>query len=247
MKSHKVSTHTHTTNSVTSKRRASAQRHGAAIAARNELARDLTPGFRDRLIASLDRAGVPARGRMTYVASLTYRAVQTVSRWLDPHRPGLPDLESCARLCQSLGRSSDWLLGLAASADGNAMGEAGAAAAEFRWMKEVSVALRSACAACETLQMSGDEMAPQIRDGDMMFIDRSADQLAGNGIYALEVDGRLMVRRVESQVGSGLIFKCENQGYADYVLKDAAAAKRMGLRVIGKVKAAVSVAQFWQR
>ena len=67
---------------------------------------DLTPGFRDRLIESLNEVGVPARGRMAYVASLTDRAVQTVSRWLDPREPGLPDLESCARLCDGLGRNS---------------------------------------------------------------------------------------------------------------------------------------------
>ena len=74
---------------------------------------NLTPGFRDRLIESLNEVGVPARGRMAYVASLTGRAVQTVSRWLDPREPGLPDLESCARLCDGLGRTSDWMLGLA--------------------------------------------------------------------------------------------------------------------------------------
>lgn len=204
----------------------------------------LAPDFRDRLIESLDRVGVPVRGRPSYVASLTRRAVQTVSRWLDPDRPGLPDLESCARLCDGLGRSSDWMLGL--SETPKAVDAAhDLSVVEVGWVSEVFVALRSACRTCETLRMAGDEMAPQIEDGDLMFVDLAADRLVGNGIYALELGGRFMVRRVESRLDAGLVFKCEKPGYADCVVDDAAAAERMGLRVIGKVRGAVGVTRFW--
>lgn len=95
--------------------------------------------------------------------------------------------------------------------------------------------------------MAGDEMAPQIQDGDLMFVDRAAHQLVGNGIYALELGGRFMVRRVESRLGVGLVLKCEKPGYADCVVKDAVAAKRMGLRFIGKVRGTVGVARFWRQ
>jgi phage repressor protein C with HTH and peptisase S24 domain len=95
------------------------------------------------------------------------------------------------------------------------------------------------------MRMAGDEMVPLICDGDLLFVDRAADRFAGNGIYALEVDKRLMVRRVESRLGAGLVVKCENEGYQESVVKDAAAAKRAGLRVIGKVRGAVGVARFW--
>ena len=206
---------------------------------------DLTPGFRDRLIASLDQAGVPPRARMAYVASLTYRAVQTVSRWLDPNRPGLPDLESCARLCEGLGRSSDWMLGLVLEPCQSAWAGAAASADEETWAREVFDALHGDTNDCGVVRMAGDEMAPLICDGDLMFVDRSAARLAGNGIYALEVDGRLVVRRIESRLGTGLVVKCENPGYQEYALKNAAAAKRAGLRVIGKVRGAVGVARFW--
>jgi hypothetical protein len=49
--------------------------------------RDLLPGVRARLNERLDHVGIPLRGRLTYVAVLTYRAVQTVSRWFEPERP----------------------------------------------------------------------------------------------------------------------------------------------------------------
>jgi Peptidase S24-like len=216
-------------------------------ATRSESALVLTAAFRDRLIESLDQAGVPVRGRVSYVAALTCRAVQTVSRWLDPDRPGLPDIESCARLCDGLGRSSDWILGLSKAQSGYDKAGAALSAEEVGWASEAFGALRSVCRACETLRMAGDEMAPQIQDGDLMFVDRAADQLVGNGIYALELGGRFMVRRVESRLGEGLVFKCEKPGYADCVVKDAAAARHMGLRVIGKVRGAVGVARFWRQ
>jgi hypothetical protein len=56
-----------------------------------------------------------------------------------------------------------------------------------------------------------------------------------------------MVRRVESRVGAGLVLKCEKSGYVDCVVKDDAAARRLGLRVIGKVRGAVGVARFWRQ
>lgn len=206
---------------------------------------DLMPGFRQRLIKRLDQVGVPARGRMAYVASLTYRAVQTVSRWLDERQPGLPDMESCARLCEGLGCSADWMMGLSnrgACVDALDGGEANL---ETAWVRDVFGSLRGDSVACEARRMAGDEMAPRIQDGDLMFIDRATDKLTGNGLYLLEVDGRVIVRRVESRLGAGLVFKCENAAYEDCVVKDAAAAKRMGLRVIGRVSGAVGVARFW--
>ena len=207
---------------------------------------NLTPGFRDRLIESLNEVGVPARGRMAYVASLTDRAVQTVSRWLDPREPGLPDLESCARLCEGLGRSSDWMLGFADETWQADAAQSAAWPAEVAWAREAFDALRQGSGAGEIMRMTGDEMAPLICDGDLMFVDGSANRFAGNGIYALELDGRWMVRRVDSRLGTGLVFKCDNERYPERVVKDAAAARRLGLRVIGKVRAAIGVTHFWQ-
>jgi Peptidase S24-like len=247
MTSHKVSSRVLVARPVTDNHHSSVQAKTHNAATRSERPLVLTPVFRDRLIETLDQVGVPVRGRLSYVASLTCRAVQTVSRWLDPDRPGLPDIESCARLCDGLGRSSDWMLGLTEAPSGYDQAGATLSAAEVGWTIEAFGALRGTCRTCETMRMAGDEMAPQIHDGDLMFVDRAADHLVGNGIYALELCGRFMVRRVENRLGAGLLLKCEKPGYADCVVKDAAAAKRMGLRVIGKVKGAVSVARFWRQ
>ncbi len=203
---------------------------------------DLTPGFRDRLISSLDEVGIPPRGRMAYVSALTCRAAQTVSRWLDPRNPGLPDLESCTRLCDGLGRNSDWMLGLAQEPSGRDASVDTRTLPGFERVREMFDALRGDSATCDVVRMMGDEMAPRILDGDLMFVDRSADRIAGNGIYALQIDGRLTVRRVESRLGTGLVFKCENPAYEDQIVKDAAGVKRVGLRVVGKVRGTIGQA-----
>ena len=117
----------------------------------------LTPGFRDRLIASLGEVGIPTRGRMAYVASLTERAAQTVSRWFDPRAPGLPDLASYARLCEGLGRSSDWMLGLSnVPQQGGAEGS-GILPSELAWAQGIFADLRRGAASGEVVRMSGDE------------------------------------------------------------------------------------------
>lgn len=247
MTSHKVSSKVRAKTPFTESHHSSVRKNPHTTGTRSGRPLVLTPVFRARLIESLDQVGVPARGRMAYVASLTCRAVQTVSRWLDPDRPGLPDIESCARLCDGLGRSSDWMLGLSEAPHGLDTANRSLSAAEAGWISDAFGALRSACRACETWRMAGDEMAPQIQDGDLMFVDRAADRLVGNGIYALELGGRFMVRRVESRVGAGLVLKCEKSGYVDCVVKDDAAARRLGLRVIGKVRGAVGVARFWRQ
>lgn len=205
----------------------------------------LQPGLRDRLIESLDHVGIPVRARQAYVSSLTSRAAQTVSRWLDADRPGLPDLESCARLCEGLGRSSDWLLGLSSQASGVAPGSS-LSSAEIEWAWDVLREMRGESPNCDVMRMRGDEMSPTIRDGDLMFVDRSSDRVQGNGIYALELGERMVVRRVEAGLGSGLVLKCEQAGYRTQALKDAAAIRRVGLRVVGKVQGAVGVTRFWR-
>lgn len=54
-----------------------------------------------------------------------------------------------------------------------------------------------------------------------------------------------MVRHVENRIGQGVVLSCENPAYAECVVKDAAAARRMGLRVAGKVTGIIRTVHFW--
>lgn len=205
----------------------------------------LNSGFRERLVGRLDEAGIPAHARTAYLAALTERAAQTVSRWLDLKRPGLPDLASFDRLCRVLACSADWLLALPQPPTGRGPKRATAAMhSEPRLIHSALELLGEMMRLfddCEPTRMSGDEMAPRIHDGDLVFVDRTVVSLAGNGIYVIELDGRVMIRTVESRIGTGLVFRCENDAYEDNVIKDAAAARRMGLRVLGRVNGAIGL------
>lgn len=219
------------------------RRRREAVASDGAPRLDLQPAVRDRLILRLDRLGLPARGRLSYVAALTGRAVQSVSRWFDPQRPGLPDVASLARLCDGLGCSADWVLGLT-SAGAESPELMNASASERQWAGELLARLRRALGACEPMQMIGDEMAPSIHDGDMLFFDRSHDRLSANGLYVIKIDGRIIVRRVENRIGTGIVFKCDNPAYEDYAVCDVETARNLGLCVLGKIYAAVGVSMF---
>ena len=94
------------------------------------------------------------------------------------------------------------------------------------------------------MRMVGDEMAPRIRDGDMLFVNSAIDRLAGNGIYVLEIDGRVLIRDVEHRIGTGLVFRCANPHYKESTVRDFAAVERIGLRVLGMVVGTISAVRF---
>lgn len=206
---------------------------------------DAKTEFRKRLIARLDQAEVPVHKRMMYVAALTGRAVQTVSRWFDADRPGLPDLESYVRLCEGLHCNADWMLGRSVTPSLAPESHGGAGDEKIKWMVDLLDELRGDLHDCEPMRMAGDEMAPRIRDGDYMFVRRGTEKLQGNGIYVIEWNDRRVVRKVEHCIGKGVVLSCENLQYAQCVVKDAAAARRLSLRVVGKVTGIIRAVHFW--
>ena len=84
-------------------------------------------------------------------------------------------------------------------------------------------------------------MEPRIKNGAPMLVDMRTKEIAGNGTYVLEYQRRTLVRNVESRIGEGLVLTCENPKYKESVVKDAATAKRMGLKVIGRVRLGIVV------
>lgn len=214
---------------------------------------DLTPGFRKRLIEKMEAANVPEEARLAHLSALTGRVPQTSRRWIDPVKPGLPDLESFVLLCMGFDSDANWFLGLqqprhARIFENESSPDRGLANEPVDAIARIETIVREIVdevTGCEPMKMTGDDMVPAIHDGDTMFVDRRNPNIAGNGIYVVECDRRVMVRNVESRIGEGLILGCENRKYKECVVKDAAAAKRMGLKVIGKVRASIGVTRFW--
>lgn len=78
----------------------------------------------------------------------------------------------------------------------------------------------------------GDCMAPTVRDGALMLVDSSLDTMREEGVYVLEVDDALLVRRVQFDVNGGLIATSDNPAYQRQRLDPD---DRNGLSVFGKV------------
>jgi hypothetical protein len=200
---------------------------------------DLIPGFRDRLLMELDAAGVPQRRRISELCRITGRASPTVRRWVDLEQPGLPDLESFARLCQSLKVDLNYILGLTGVRMPLPVLQGGPKADE-QWLLEVKSAASRSLDGSEPMVMPGDDMAPRINDGDVLFVDRRVTRMVGNGTYVVEYMGRTMVRNIEDRLSEGLVLRCANDRYADVVVPQASIASTE-LRIVGKVVGRLSI------
>ncbi|GIK83189.1 MAG: hypothetical protein BroJett024_42940 [Alphaproteobacteria bacterium] len=210
----------------------------------------LSPGLRQRLFKEMDGARIPREGRLQYLCSMTGRKPQTARRWIENDRPGLPDLESFAAICGAFDADANWMLGLTnvryplprvqehGAAAGNARDRE---ERNLKWIDYVTRQLAEHAEGCETFYMPGDDMEPRIPNGAPILVDTGTKEIVANGTYLLEYQRRTMVRNVESRIGEGLVLSCENRKYKESVVKDAAAAKRMGLKVLGRLKVAIVV------
>ena len=213
------------------------------------MAMALLPGLRDRLFKEMDGAKIPKEGRLQYLCSMTARKPQTVRRWIETGKPGLPDLESFAAICGAFDTDANWMLGLTktryalpreperseATQSGQTRDE------NLEWMDYVIRQVAEDAEGCNTFYMPGDDMEPRIKNGAPMLVDTRTKEIAGNGTYVLEYQRRTLIRNVESRIGQGLVLSCENPKYKETLIKDAATAKRMGLKVIGRVRLGIVV------
>src|SRR5437867_12336591 len=76
------------------------------------MAMTLLPGLRERLFKEMDGAKIPREGRLQYLCSMTGRKPQTVRRWIEAEKPGLPDMGSFAAIRGAFDPDANWMLGL---------------------------------------------------------------------------------------------------------------------------------------
>jgi phage repressor protein C with HTH and peptisase S24 domain len=56
----------------------------------------------------------------------------------------------------------------------------------------------------------GDSMEPTIRSGDLLLVDRNKSRVKGDGIYLINLDDGLMVKRVEWLLGGSVTIRGDN-------------------------------------
>jgi phage repressor protein C with HTH and peptisase S24 domain len=81
------------------------------------------------------------------------------------------------------------------------------------------------------MDVSGNSMEPEIRDGDTVLIDLSRTEILAGAIYAIGVDDTVMVKRIE-KLPDKLVLISENQHYDPVYLQGD---DIKNVRILGKV------------
>lgn len=81
------------------------------------------------------------------------------------------------------------------------------------------------------MDVFGNSMTPEIKDGDTVLIDQSRKDIFAGAIYAVGIDDTIMVKRIEKHPGR-LVLLSDNKEYAPIFLNEN---EIDSVRIIGKV------------
>ncbi|MFZ5572044.1 MAG: LexA family transcriptional regulator [Thermodesulfobacteriota bacterium] len=81
------------------------------------------------------------------------------------------------------------------------------------------------------LDIFGNSMAPELKDGDTVLIDESQKDILAGALYAVGIDDTIMVKRVEKHPNR-LVLLSDNRDYSPIFLENEDMTKA---RIIGKV------------
>ncbi len=82
------------------------------------------------------------------------------------------------------------------------------------------------------LQVHGTAMEPTLRHGDLLLIDTATPQFSSLELHAIEVDGELLVRRLERGLDGGILVHTERERFAAQIIPPHA---RDTLKLVGRV------------
>lgn len=82
------------------------------------------------------------------------------------------------------------------------------------------------------IEAMGDSMEVTISDGDLLLINTAEPRIKDNAIYALSINGDLVVKRIQRKIDGTLIVKSDNPRYDTEVVPPHLSEQ---LRVIGQV------------
>jgi phage repressor protein C with HTH and peptisase S24 domain len=95
-----------------------------------------------------------------------------------------------------------------------------------RWLE-----MRGAANHMVLMDVFGNSMTPEIKDGDTVLIDQSQKDIFAGTIYAVGIEDTIMVKRIEKHPRK-LVLLSENKAYAPLFLSDE---EMDSVRIIGKV------------
>lgn len=96
------------------------------------------------------------------------------------------------------------------------------------WLRHKGLTERSLA----VVRITGDSMAPTIRDGALALVDTRRNDFKEDGIYVLTVDGHLAAKRLQGDFKGGVYIRSDNPAYREHHLSADEAAT---LHIIGRV------------
>lgn len=78
----------------------------------------------------------------------------------------------------------------------------------------------------------GDSMEPTLHPGDLLMLDCSVNDVRDNAIYALQVNGTLLIKRLQRRVDGQVIVKSDNPAYEPEMIGPEAVDS---LKVVGRL------------
>lgn len=82
------------------------------------------------------------------------------------------------------------------------------------------------------INVTGDSMEPTLSNGDLILIDTGVGSIDDSGIYVLQFDGKLKVKRIHSKVDGSVDLISDN---ARYPIETIQGELAQGLNVVGRV------------
>lgn len=85
----------------------------------------------------------------------------------------------------------------------------------------------------EAINVTGDSMEPTLNNGNIIFIDKTKNNVSKDGIYAFINENGLFVKRIQRRVDGGLDVISDNKEYPIQVVN------KDGINVLGKVVSSI--------
>ena len=83
------------------------------------------------------------------------------------------------------------------------------------------------------ISVKGDSMEPRLRDGDVVLLDTSSQQVEDNAIYAIQVNGTLSIKRVQRYISGSMRIISDNS--AHYGSEELTPEQAEHVKVVGRV------------
>ena len=85
----------------------------------------------------------------------------------------------------------------------------------------------------EAINVTGDSMEPTLNNGNIIFIDKTKQNVSKDGIYAFINENGLFVKRIQRRVDGGLDVISDNKEYPMQIVN------KNGINILGKVVSSI--------